>query len=408
MSTVPVFWSRVLILIDANPTPLLAIQSYLEWTRDVPLDVNVIRKPGAFDEDDPDEKARVKAVVDLLGSHVHRCRSLQFDVLYSSSLPSPCRDFHGRAPELEKLELKCRVDDGGNNPPDTFEPGTFLCPVLQTLVIDARNFMINAWTFINANSIKISRFSPSESVDYDDSLSFHGMLETLQEFLKLRSLTLSDIDFDFSDGSAHIFPLSPLSSLTFEDLTVDTLQEFFDVTSVHTGSITITRCSIDTFTNMSCTQLTLGEIPAEENLTEFLKLWEGQDLQLDNCPSFDDSVLDMMSKADPLGVDFGATNMNELTISDCHNFSVEALKAMVDVRSRTASTFELEDDDWDDLDPSPVSRIGRLIVVGSGPLILPEVAKWFQANVEIFHWCTKLPDGRMCRDGVVLERQEED
>jgi len=71
-----------------------------------------------------------------------------------------------------------------------------------------------------------------QSADYDDILSLHGILETLQAFSKLRSLTLSDIDFDLSNGSVHIFPLSPLSSLTFEDLIVNTLQEFFDATSV--------------------------------------------------------------------------------------------------------------------------------------------------------------------------------
>ena len=159
--------------------------------------------------------------------------------------------------------------------------------------------MINAWAFRSIDYINISRFSPSESADYDDILSLHGILETLQAFSKLRSLTLSDIDFDLSNGSVHIFPLSPLSSLTFEDLIVDTLQEFFDATSVHTESITITRCSVDTFTNMSCIQLTLGEIPAEEDLAEFLEFWHGKGLHLYSCPSFDDRVLDTMGKANP-------------------------------------------------------------------------------------------------------------
>jgi len=50
---------------------------------------------------------------------------------------------------------------------------------------------------------------------------------------------------------------------------------------------------------MSCIQLTLGEIPAEEDLAEFLEFWYGKGLHLYNCPSFDDRVLDMMGKANP-------------------------------------------------------------------------------------------------------------
>jgi hypothetical protein len=50
---------------------------------------------------------------------------------------------------------------------------------------------------------------------------------------------------------------------------------------------------------MSCIQLTLGEIPAEEDLAEFLEFWHGKGLHLYSCPSFDDRVLDTMGKVNP-------------------------------------------------------------------------------------------------------------
>src|ERR1700722_391240 len=44
-----------------------------------------------------------------LGLHVQRCQSLQFDVIYSSSLPSILRDFSGVAPILEGIGLICMM-----------------------------------------------------------------------------------------------------------------------------------------------------------------------------------------------------------------------------------------------------------------------------------------------------------
>ena len=273
MSTVAVFWTRIVILVDTNPTPLRAIESYFRWTRDLPLDVAVMRKPGTFEEDDPGEKARVAAVMGLLAPHVRRCHNLHFDIIYSSSLPSLRRDFHGVASELESLRLECQVDDGRNDPSDVVEHGTFACPVLRWLVIDGRNFMdscmIDARPFTNASAIKILHFSPSESDD--ESLSLYQVLESLLKFDKLLWLAMSDIEFDFASGSyqAYSFPLSS-SFVTFEDLSDEVLTEYFDVTSAHPEAASFTRCSIDTFDNVSGDCLILEEIAVDQDLTSFL------------------------------------------------------------------------------------------------------------------------------------------
>ena len=399
MSTVPVFWTRVVILVDSNPTPLLVIKSYLHWSRDLPLHVTVTRQPGTFEGEDSDEKLRVAAVMELLGPHVHRCHSLQFDVIYCSSLPSIRRDFYGVASGLEKLQLKCRVDDGRSDLSDPVEHKAFSCPILTKLVIDCRNFMdtciIDAHLFKNVTSLHILHFSPSESAG--EAPSLYRVLETLQNYRGLSALTLSNIEFDFSPGSygASSFKLFP-EEVTFEGLSSEVLGEFFHVTDATLEFATIRRCSIDTFYNFSSLHLSLYEI--DQDFGEFLSEWDGRYLYLKQCPGFDDNVLARMGEA-PLGGYLGAPNMDNLSISDCLNFSVGALREMVDARCRMATTYE-DGDDWND-DPSTPCRMKGLAVNCCGPLISSQDSAWFQANLDYFQWHTTLPDGRMCHNGVV-------
>jgi len=387
MSTVPAFWTRIVILIDTNPTPLPAIQSYLEWSRDVPLHVAVMRKPGTLEDNDPGEKARVAAVMDLLGPHVHRWRSLLFDVIYSSSLPSLRRDFHGVASALKGLGLKCRVDDSGNDASNIVGHGAFRCPVLETLIIDCHNFvdscMIDAQPFNHVEHIEIFQSSRSEGAD--ESLSLYAVLRTLQKFLNLRSLTVSDVKFDFASGSYPVSSFFVPDSLAFKDLSGELLAEFFLVTGARPYSTMITHCSITMFNNITSCDLTLESIAADQDLTEFLGEWHGYCLDIQNCPGFNDNVLARMGEASSLSGNFGAPNMYSLCIVDCSNFSVGALRKMIDARCRSAPVYEHEDYSDDDFsDPSIVSRIDHLSFRGCGPSISSTDIEWFRANVEFF------------------------
>jgi hypothetical protein len=401
LTTIPIFWSRIPIIIDANPTPLHVIQSYLEWSRDVPLDVTVFRKPGTFDEEDPDEKARVTAVMDLLAPHVPRCRMLEFDVICSSSLPAPCYEIHGRAAKLEILKLMCRLDDGGNDAYNRLPQKDFSCPVLRILAIDARNFwhscMSNIRAFWTTNSMEISHFSESESEDSDfHTLYLPAVLQTIMEFGDLRSLTLRNIEFDLGEEYFGVLPISA-RSMTFEDVIDETISAIIRMTSTDFESLTLTRCSLDLLTDdMFNAQLTLNEIASDEDLTRFLTVWRGERLYVHNCSSFNDTLLTEMAHEDLETFDFGAPKMEALMISDCPNFSAEKLKEMLDIRIKVY-------DEYDE-----VTLVSQLKVTGSGPPISREVAQWFEANLDVFRWCTTLPDGRTCQNGVMLEVKEGD
>ena len=154
MALVPEFWTRIVILVDQHPTPLPAVECQLAWSRDLPLNVAVTRRVDTYTAEDKDECVRTKQVISLLLPHVHRCRNLSFDVMFSSSLPSFLDDFKDSAPLLRCLKLECKEDDGGaphcdarNNATTTSttldaqtEHEGFQCPALRQLTIDGRNF----------------------------------------------------------------------------------------------------------------------------------------------------------------------------------------------------------------------------------------------------------------------------
>ncbi|KAH7929398.1 hypothetical protein BV22DRAFT_135355 [Leucogyrophana mollusca] len=112
MSTVPEFWTRLVIFVDNDPTPLSQVESWLEWSRDLPLDILVTRRPDRFEEDDPDENDRVDCLIDVIYGDIERCQRLCFDVILASSLPPLDIFNHLVAPHLATFTLECRVDDG--------------------------------------------------------------------------------------------------------------------------------------------------------------------------------------------------------------------------------------------------------------------------------------------------------
>ncbi|KAH9917344.1 uncharacterized protein B0H18DRAFT_1035035, partial [Fomitopsis serialis] len=110
MSNISIFWTRLVIWIGRDPTPLSRIYQYLSWSQDRPLDIYVLRR---FDPSvqDPNEKARINAIFELLLPHMKRWRILHMQLLRSSSLPLPRVDLLGRADKLVRLVLRFIFDD---------------------------------------------------------------------------------------------------------------------------------------------------------------------------------------------------------------------------------------------------------------------------------------------------------
>jgi hypothetical protein len=77
--------------------------------------------------------------------------------------------------------------------------------------------------------------------------------------------------------------------------------------------------------------LTLRDIEAHEDLAPLLRCWLGEYLYVENCPGFNDAILDMMATVEAEQFSC-APRMAHLDISDCPNFSAAALRRLVTAR----------------------------------------------------------------------------
>jgi hypothetical protein len=119
-------------------------------------------------------------------------------------------------------------------------------------------------------------------------------------------------------------------------------------------------------------RLILRDIEADEDLIPLLRCWEGDVLTVDNCPSFNDAVLDMMATV----VDeeyVCAPWMVELDIADCPNFSAAALRCLVGAR------FHVHDGD-------AYPGINKVYISGLAPNFSTEDQKQISRHVYQFNY----------------------
>ncbi|KAH9922593.1 uncharacterized protein B0H18DRAFT_505662 [Fomitopsis serialis] len=141
MSTLSFFWTRLVIWVGQEPTPLSTIHDYLAWSQDGLLDIYILRKADPSIERDPMEKMQVKNVMEILLPHMKRWRLLCVKLLQSTSLPLPRIDLVGRANRLVKLQMHFDIDDCVASP-EAAPPviGEFHTPVLEKLHMGGFHF----------------------------------------------------------------------------------------------------------------------------------------------------------------------------------------------------------------------------------------------------------------------------
>ncbi|KAH7930619.1 hypothetical protein BV22DRAFT_1191002 [Leucogyrophana mollusca] len=388
MSSVPIFWTRLVILVDSRHTPLSLVKSYLEWSKDLPIDVFVTRRRTDQDENDTREKARVDAVMQHLLHHLHRLRSLRFNVMRRSSLPSLIAHFQGAAPKLRRLNLECKLDDRIGTGADTMAEWNFSTPVLQELSLDGRNFcdvyVSNPGWFhqLQLRRFTLSRYKPLSAYE---AISLYSVLDALAAVRSIDSLTIKDMEFDQNAPRRRDIELY-LNSITLEDLGGDVVSEIFHAVDTGAESTTIKRCSLASFQYVSGYHLSLEDIDAEWDLTGVLREWSGRELYLYNCPGFNDGILAAMRDGGRDDIGFMCADLRNVALYNC-NFSPAALKAMVEARWRV-SKAEVEwnsitDTDVEDFET--VAPIADISVHGGGPLS-PEEEQWFIDHTGLFDW----------------------
>jgi hypothetical protein len=121
--------------------------------------------------------------------------------------------------------------------------------------------------------------------------------------------------------------------------------------------------------------LSLTEI--NQDLAPLLRRWTGLTLYVSDCPRFDDIALDMMSSVEN-GVLTCAPHARDLTIQNCPNFSLLALRQFVQSRLHLPSDFH-------NFEPTP-TRLQSLDVFGNVPSLSEDDRSWFTTNVPLFRY----------------------
>ena len=88
LARMPECWTRVVFDVVSDPGPFLDAFS---WSRNLEkIEVAIFNSSEyAEDVDEALKKKRISAIAQALQPHVHRCTSISFDIVYSSSLPPP-------------------------------------------------------------------------------------------------------------------------------------------------------------------------------------------------------------------------------------------------------------------------------------------------------------------------------
>jgi hypothetical protein len=371
MLMTPAFWTRIVILVDARPTPLSMIECQLAWTRNLPIEVTITSRATWRIPVHPHEKARVASVMAIIAPQLRRCRKLRIDVSLSSSLPSFPSSFHGDAPLLEELRLECDSDDGDSDAAigslETQITTRFQCPALWKLAIDGRNFYNTceegkwpSFEFPAVNDLAISRFT-----GHPNPLPLQDILSALCVMPNLTNLRLADLALDPPDNAGTYDFISPslLDSLDCEDIgdmeSLEYLIEYFE----EVPDLTLTRCAVGNAI-FAAEILTLNGIDDDvDDFNNILRFWSGRHLILEHCPGFDDAFLETMCLSGG-----NCTAVKSLDAWDCSNFSVPALKRLVESR---------ESADW-------CPALEGLYIAGRCPSFSPEDRLWFEEHLASF------------------------
>ncbi|KAG5639150.1 hypothetical protein H0H81_006409 [Sphagnurus paluster] len=338
--TIPSFWTRLVIFVDSNPTPLSWIARALALSAEHPLQVNVIRREHTYSCSDPDERDRCRAVIALLSPHFHRCQRIHFDVIHSSSLPSLITDFGRPCPLLHSLQLVCREDDGdapgATNGSHSRNEGVLISPALRVLEIDGRNFAHRCrhglqwdWKKIihsTLTSISISNFTPSVSITEDLLFSNQDLLQFLQGMPALKSLSLSNVEFVAKrEGEEWAgFVSLEVSHMVLKDLKRSVFSSIASGAMVMYGdSLQIERCEVSNFEVISprspSSYTILVDLDKGVNIGTHLLGWAGASLRVERCPSFNDDTLKIFAQ-------HGCPpELLSLEICDCPNFTAKGL-----------------------------------------------------------------------------------
>jgi hypothetical protein len=371
----PVFWTRVVIILDSTTFPPPGLTLQLDSAGDQPIDIVVTRTAKSNTEDSDVEKSRMAYIMTALRPHFRRCRKLRFDVVHSSSLPRLRGSLPPVMPDLQELSLNSCVDSGHPAILPYDHPREALMvnwKSLNSLVIDGWNFA-DLLEHVPSPSTQVFPICELLAIKFGgEGFPFERVSELLRS-TSIASLTVDsvlfsqrkDLNFDYALKMGTLVLKNLRAALTniilssFDD-TIDFLE--------------INNCSASEINEMpTAYKFTLRDIGVDQSLGRFIQTWSGPKLRVIDCVGFDDEVLEMMCEADECGY-FPARLMEELHISQCNNFLLGSLQQFILVRNNPH---------WTQVECSPL--LSTLWVDARFPLPETDIC-WFSDWVEHFQW----------------------
>ncbi|KAF9534860.1 hypothetical protein CPB83DRAFT_218203 [Crepidotus variabilis] len=347
LSLYPEYWTTLCVFVDAvQPTPLSELARYLQYSKDLPLNLVVtrtlvpVRYPFRYEED----ANRTRVVIKMLRPHFPRCWSIHFDLYRGSALPSLSKDLAVRSSELSSLVLSCEVDD--DHPPINFFDVKIGVPARPAEENSAeRRYSIHtpsALTRLDLSGYTIMdaiKYSPSlfqnDSEEFDVTLSTYDITDLelpqseliIQAFLRALEIPgdnahitldrinlpyLGDLDYPSSD---------PAASFHLRNLNSDMMQNMLVYVEFENSfELTIEDCELDSEdcpSFPSSIHLNLIDLEPDVDLSHFLSSFSIGVLSISNCECFDDEVIRMLARRRSDTECF----VDHLSIHNCTNFS---------------------------------------------------------------------------------------
>jgi hypothetical protein len=373
---------------DSRESPPLLIFDSLE---DEELNQRRMEASSPVPPTDPLEKSRIEELIILLTHHILRCQVLVFDLLLRSSLPC-LSHFCGYAARLRTLRLKSRVVDSMNHDPPlrTADLRTFICSGLRYLDLDgaifARAAQIPGWLdsmqSLPGKSLTISNLFSGDCGAFD----LYDLLcaVSMEKMGHLTSLKLCNIHLNTMRCHQLESVLIFVQNLEFVDLPRSVLAGFFAAQSnyIEVNFIKIRDCDLTSTDPFVSWELALFDIDETEDITNFVRNWDGFSLRFENCLTVNDTLLKMMMEWETNDA-YYVPSCRQISISPFENISAQALKDLLVAREQLAER------------PMSLHCIApkyypmfAVCLTGTGPPLSPSDKEWFNKRLNSFVWYT--------------------
>ncbi|KDR72547.1 hypothetical protein GALMADRAFT_252682 [Galerina marginata CBS 339.88] len=417
VTRIPKCWNRIVFDVRRDPTPFLDAFSWSDYPET--LEVVVFSSATEFKMVDRKREARrVAAITKALHPHLHRCKSVIFEVAYSSSLPLPSGFFEEYAPDLKKLSLGCnmavddsqRCSDAWANPTTSDAEYLYLSqdfPMLVELSLTGFCFMYLA--LHHPNWLQDVRMGGSNlhlsisSFEFVDRGFF--TLPTFVHYLsqmhgRLNSLSLSDLCLSYEHEDeprrrgAAVHKIS-CPRINFKNVCDGFLSQFYSLVNVTARECqSFTDCEIPIIRQKQRGRVLLlkniedsSNGPSEERgtgLRNILEVWSGSELKIRSCKAFDDTLLDWLKPGvksvsnDPFGAHHSVA-ISSLCVRDCENFTSRGMREFIDAQNKFSEAEDENDSDSDESDGERI-RLRYLTVTGKCPEITQEDRDFYGAK----------------------------